>query len=540
MKNIKLIAGFLMALVSLASCGEKVDDPVPDSVNIVLVESSLNFSATGGSKDVTMKATGDWKVASAPDWITVSPSSGAASQSQQKVTVTADENAVSEKRSAEVKFSAGDKTAVLKVSQDAAVIIDDSFRPEAAKWYVYKKTDKVEAGKSYLMVAMSKAAVPYASETGYGYMNTTGVVIEGDEIVSSGRNAFTFTAAEGGYIISQAVDGRYIFLKDSYNSFQVEAELPAKGHVWTVKAGEAGMFTIKNVEKGKTFQYDPEFSTYAAYAEVKGTLPCLYECVKETAAPEKPTFTSVPKWLELPQTKEDDGLDFYSHDMVADGKSMRSWSFDYDPEALLSHWVAYPLNKELAGRGSRTDQWGYDPLVPVEDQPSLYKSYKGDWQRGHQLPSADRLNYDDNVKTFYFTNMTPQNGGLNEGFWADLETRVREWSNQFDTLYVVTGCSIEGSTEVALDNDGKSVTVPVGYYKALLGYSKDGSVGISSETGGYTGCAFWFDNKPYSGGYMDQAMTITELEKKVGLDFFVNLDSAVAEKVENVQDSWWK
>lgn len=540
MKNIKLIAGFLLALVSLASCGEKVDDPVPDSVNIVLVESSLNFSATGGSKDVTMKATGDWKVASAPDWITVSPSSGAASQSQQKVTVTADENAVSEKRSAEVKFSAGDKTAVLKVSQDAAVIIDDSFRPEAAKWYVYKKTDKVEAGKSYLMVAMSKAAVPYASETGYGYMNTTGVVIEGDEIVSSGRNAFTFTAAEGGYIISQAVDGRYIFLKDSYNSFQVEAELPAKGHVWTVKAGEAGMFTIKNVEKGKTFQYDPEFSTYAAYAEVKGTLPCLYECVKETAAPEKPTFTSVPKWLELPQTKEDDGLDFYSHDMVADGKSMRSWSFDYDPEALLSHWVAYPLNKELSGRGSRTDQWGYDPLVPVEDQPSLYKSYKGDWQRGHQLPSADRLNYEANIQTFYFTNMTPQNGGLNEGVWADLETRVREWSNQFDTLYVVTGCSIEGSTEVALDNDGKSVTVPVGYYKALLGYSKDGSVGISSETGGYTGCAFWFDNKPYSGGYMDQAMTITELEKKVGLDFFVNLDPAVAEKVENVQDSWWK
>ena len=39
---------------------------------------------------------------------------------------------------------------------------------------------------------------------------------------------------------------------------------------------------------------------------------------------------------------------------------------------------------------------------------------------------------------------------------------------------------------------------------------------------------------------MDQAMTITELEKKVGLDFFVNLDPAVAEKVENVQDSWWK
>lgn len=539
MKTIRFIAGFIVAFATLISCGEKVDDPVPDTVNIVMVETSLNFSATGGSKDVTMKATGDWKVASAPDWITVSPSSGAASQSQQKVTVTAEENSASE-RSADVKFSAGDKTAVLRVSQDAAVVIDDSFRPEASKWYVYKKTDKVEAGKSYLLVALSKTAVPYPSETGYGYMNTTGVVIEDDEIVSMGRNAFTFTAAEGGYIISQAVDGRYIFLKDSYNSFQVEAELPAKGHVWTVKAGDAGMFTIKNVEKGKTFQYDPEFSTYAAYTDVKGTLPCLYECVKETAAPEKPTFTTVPKWLELPQTRDDDGLDFYSHDMVAGGKSMRSWSFDYDPEALLSHWVAYPLNKELAGRGSRTDEWGYDPFVPVESQPSLYSSYKGDWQRGHQLPSADRLNYDDNVKTFYFTNMTPQNGELNDGVWKELEDKVRKWSEQFDTLYVVTGCSIEGSTEVAMDNDGKAVTVPVGYYKALLGYSKAGSVGIASETGGYTGCAFWFDNKPYSGGYMDQAMTIADLEAKVGLDFFVNLDPAVAEKVEKTQDSWWK
>ncbi len=539
MNNIKFIAGFLLALISFASCGEKVDDPVPDTVNIVLVETSLNFSAVGYSKDVTMKATGDWKVASAPDWITVSPSSGAASQSQQKVTVTAVENSSAE-RSGEVKFSAGDKTAVLRVSQDATVVVDDSFRPEAAKWYVYKKANKVESGKSYLLVALSKAAVPYASETGYGYMNTTGVVIEGDEIVSLGRNAFTFTASDGGYIISQAVDGRYIYLKDSYNSFQVDAELPAKGHVWTVKAGDAGMFTIKNVEKGKTFQYDPEFGTYAAYTDVKGTLPCLYECVKETAAPSKPTFTTVPKWLELPQTKEDDGLDFYSHDMVAGGKSMRSWSFYYDPEALLSHWVAYPLNEELAGKGSRTDEWGYDPHVPVESQPSLYKSYKGDWQRGHQLPSADRLNYDDNVKTFYFTNMTPQNGELNEGVWADLEAQVREWSNQFDTLYVVTGCSVDGSTEVAMDNDGKSVTVPVGFYKALLGYSKAGSVGITSETGGYTGCAFWFDNKPYSGGYMDQAMTIAELEEQVGLDFFVNLDPAVAEKVENTQDSWWK
>ena len=113
-----------------------------------------------------------------------------------------------------------------------------------------------------------------------------------------------------------------------------------------------------------------------------------------------------------------------------------------------------------------------------------------------------------------------------------------------DTLYVVTGCSVEGSTAYALDNEGKKVTVPTGYYKALLGYKKAGTIGITSQTGGYTGCAFWFDHKAYSGNVMNQSMTIAELEEKTGVDFFVNLPSVIdqelARKVETTKDSWWK
>ena len=140
--------------------------------------------------------------------------------------------------------------------------------------------------------------------------------------------------------------------------------------------------------------------------------------------------------------------------------------------------------------------------------------------------------------------MTPQNGQLNEGVWAELEQKVRDWSAEFDTLYVVTGCSIIGSTEVATDNDGKAVTVPVGYYKALLGYKASGDLAGSAANGGYTGCAFWFDNAPYTGKYMDKVMTISDLEKKTGVDFFVNLpaqtDDAKATAVETTVDPWWK
>lgn len=542
MKYLKFLLILAVACLAIVSCGEKPDAPVEEKANIVLVETNISFGATGGSKTVSFRATGAWSVESAPAWITVDPSSGTGSDASQNVTVKAAENTGGE-RSGEVRFAAGEKTAVLKVTQAEAVVIEQGFKPEAAKWYVYKKAAKVESGKAYIIVAKNKVGVPFASEVNYGYMNSTGVEIKNDEIVAMGRNAFCFSATGDGYVISQALDGRYLYMTESYDSFNLGAGLPANGHIWTVSASD-GVFTIKNKEKGKTVQYDTEYKTFAAYKDIKAEKPCLYECIKETAAPETPTYSQVPAWLELPATKKDDGLDFYVHTHVVNGKSMRNWSFDYDPEALLSHWIAYPLNKDLIGRGSRTDVWDYDPLVPVTKQPSLFKSYKGDWQRGHQLPSADRLDYDANVSTFYFTNMTPQNGQLNEGVWAELEQKVRDWSAEFDTLYVVTGCSIIGSTEVATDNDGKAVTVPVGYYKALLGYKASGDLAGSAANDGYTGCAFWFDNAPYTGKYMDKVMTISDLEKKTGVDFFVNLpaqtDDAKATAVETTVDPWWK
>ncbi len=264
-------------------------------------------------------------------------------------------------------------------------------------------------------------------------------------------------------------------------------------------------------------------------------------------------------WLELPATN-DASLIFITHDSAVN-KCGRNFSYYWDKDALVAHWVAYPLNSSLAGTGGRSDAWDYDPDLPKEDQPLLYSGYRTGspstnsdgghayWDRGHQCPSADRLSYKDNIQTFYFTNMTPQNPNLNQNIWADLETKVRSWSKVFDTLYVATGCVVKGSTGYAYDNAGKKVTVPVGYYKALLGYQKSRTVGITSQTYGYTGVAFYFENRdyPYSGNphqpIMNQAMTIDELEALTGEDFFVNLPKVIdkerADKVESTKDTYW-
>ena len=254
----------------------------------------------------------------------------------------------------------------------------------------------------------------------------------------------------------------------------------------------------------------------------------------------------VRAWLELPAIPEGEADRYFiTHPMKIAAKNYdsRNYSFYYDANALISLWVAYPLNDDLVGNGSRTDEWGLDPKVPDDCQPVLYKGFRGGYERGHQLPSADRLRYSENVTTFYSTNMTPQRGELNQNAWAELEGMVRSWSKSFDTLYVVTGADITGSNTYAWDNEGKSVLVPSGYFKALLGYKSRGSAGISAQTGGYTGIAFYFEHKAYS-NVMSQAMTIDELERKLGYDFFVNLPALIgaekADKVESTRDSWWK
>ena len=246
-------------------------------------------------------------------------------------------------------------------------------------------------------------------------------------------------------------------------------------------------------------------------------------------------------WMELPETNDDDGLYFAYHNMTYSGKTMRNFSYYYDTHNLVSHWVAYPLNRSLIGSG-RTDAWSeVDPNFPSSSQrPILDKgSYGGGYDRGHQCPSKDRATNDAaNRQTFYSTNMTPQASRFNQGIWARLENLVRIWAEKSDTLYVVTGCvvdpnSLNGSYGVvggyAMDNVGKKVAIPTAYYKAVLRYKKDDKdVGYA----GYCGCAVYLEHDSSLGsGSVSKSdlISIDELESILGFDLFVNLPAAIGE-----------
>ena len=139
--------------------------------------------------------------------------------------------------------------------------------------------------------------------------------------------------------------------------------------------------------------------------------------------------------------------------------------------------------------------------------------------------------------------MTPQLNEHSEGIWANLENSVRTWANTSDTTYVVTGCIVEGSRRVTTDSNGRSLTVPSAYFKAILRYSK------SSTIAQWAGAAFLLEHKDYGKIPIakEHSMSIDELEQITGIDFFVNLPAALGQakaaeiEAQNPADYslWW-
>ncbi|MBR7157621.1 MAG: DNA/RNA non-specific endonuclease [Bacteroidales bacterium] len=247
---------------------------------------------------------------------------------------------------------------------------------------------------------------------------------------------------------------------------------------------------------------------------------------------------AVQGWIELPRVEAKEEFAFVTHRTAVKGSDARSFSYWYDGNNRVAHWVAYPIYKDIAEDNiNRTDSWAYEPKLPQWCQPTLFKGWGvSGYDRGHQLPSQDRVcSVEANQQTFYFPNIIAQNSDLNQSVWGNLENKVRDWSKGCDTLYVVTGVVISTKESPAVeyikDNEGKQVAKPKALFKVLLRYSKS-----STENGGYSAIGFWYENKKPSSAAVTatNAKKVKDIETLTGFDFFHNLDDAVESKIEGV------
>lgn len=241
----------------------------------------------------------------------------------------------------------------------------------------------------------------------------------------------------------------------------------------------------------------------------------------------------VPAWLELPAQKS--GLEYHNQTYHYNSKVQRNYSYGWNKNYYLSEWVAYPLYKPIPS-GTRKDVWAFDSKVDVQYQANCVNySYWGAYDRGHQIPSADRRQPKEaQDQTCLMTNLTPQSSRFNQGVWGKFEAQVRTWATMADTLYVVTGCKVSPGYSTTNDSDGKACPIPSHYFKVLLARG-GGFNGIPAADTKWLAAAFLLNHDsdlPDDISVVKASMMkVSTLESLLGFDFYTNLASVVGESV---------
>ncbi len=164
--------------------------------------------------------------------------------------------------------------------------IVDGGTPPAGETAQFRLAQSVASGKQYLIVAETNntyyAAKPVISGHSYDFLSSVAVTTADGIITADPANAFTFVASDNGFKIQQP-DGRFLYMDETHNSFQVNAA-PNEGFVWTVAIEPtAGYFKITNVARNKYVQLSTQNNnTWGSYPEAKegGVMPRLYERVQ--------------------------------------------------------------------------------------------------------------------------------------------------------------------------------------------------------------------------------------------------------------------
>ncbi|MEL6811383.1 MAG: DNA/RNA non-specific endonuclease [Bacteroidota bacterium] len=206
------------------------------------------------------------------------------------------------------------------------------------------------------------------------------------------------------------------------------------------------------------------------------------------------------------------------------------FQLSYAEKHEQAEWVAYELRKDQLSSNEIKRPYFVEDR-DVKTGSADWRNYKNSgYDRGHLCPAGDRrFDYDAFHETFLTSNISPQNHEFNSGIWNRLEQKVRYWAKKYDGVFVVTGGVLEKGLKTIGD---ERVSVPKEFYKIVVDASGKEPKAI----------AFLIPNQKTSKSFYDFVVTVDEIERKTGIDFFRELSDSVEEKLESNVDlkAWGK
>lgn len=236
--------------------------------------------------------------------------------------------------------------------------------------------------------------------------------------------------------------------------------------------------------------------------------------------------------LEFPQLKDPTQNQIL---IYKTGANEINFCVEWNNIKRTQRWSCYQLYKSNLRKATKRyytenhqQQYPYDPSLSSQFTIKPDPYWGTGYDHGHICPSADRLNsYEANKQTFYMTNMQPQLHQFNAGVWLEMENKVRQWGTQnnysfADTLYVCKGGTIDNASQYSKGNRG--IIVPKYFFMAIL----------RVKNNQYNAMGFWVEHTNNTDSNLAKyAVSIQELERRTGIDFFCNLPDARERNIES-------
>lgn len=192
----------------------------------------------------------------------------------------------------------------------------------------------------------------------------------------------------------------------------------------------------------------------------------------------------------------------------------------YNNSHHVPNCTVYELTKqELDGKVSRVGSFDVDSTAPGCARPWDY-TLSG-YERGHMVPAGD-LKWSERamMQSFKMTNVCPQAKALNEGGWAKLEEKVREWTARDSAVIVITGPILTPGMKTI----GRlHVAVPKHFFKIVLAPYSEPVKAIG----------FIYPNHASNRPIKEYAVPIDSIEHLTDMDFFDALPDEMEKDIES-------
>jgi len=206
----------------------------------------------------------------------------------------------------------------------------------------------------------------------------------------------------------------------------------------------------------------------------------------------------------------------------------------YNHTKGVANWVSWNLNKDWYGKAPRmTGNFLKDTLIPASMfSPEHHHYTNSGFDRGHLVRSAERTRtVEDNLSTFFMTNILPQTPDLNRGVWLNFERYCEQLcKEQNKELYIIAGGVYK--SKKTIKNEGL-IAEPDSCYKIVVILERgQGKANINQNT---QVVAVMMPNKQgvRNEKWENYKTTVRNIEKQTGYDFLNLIPQSIQNVIEN-------